>query len=202
MRRGLKATMVGGVLAAMVGGAGYGAYNILTALHDSSGGGTGAASVKTGPPSAGEVEDVSAKFLAAWAKGDAATAASYTNNAADARQLLTAYGTSAHITRTDLTPGARSGDSVPFSVRATVSYGGTSKILAYESRLAVVRGVTTGRALVDWQPSVVHPALQKGDTLVTGEATASPIEAVDRHGVVGGIPVPGPGPGRVARQVR
>ncbi|MCW7943247.1 penicillin-binding protein [Streptomyces hygroscopicus] len=184
MRKGIKAGVVGGVFAVVVGGAGYGAYNILSALHDSSTGGTGAASVKTGPPSASEVEETGHKFLAAWEKGDAATAASYTNNAAAAEQLLTAYGTSAHITGAHITPGARSGDSVPFTVRATVSYGGQSKSLAYAGRLNVVRGVTTGRALVDWQPSVVHPALEKGDTLLTGEATAAPIEAVDRHGVV------------------
>ncbi|MFF3911191.1 penicillin-binding transpeptidase domain-containing protein [Streptomyces sp. NPDC001848] len=184
MRKGVKAVIVGGVFTVMVGGAGYGAYNVLSALHESSGGGAGAAQVKTGPPSADEVKDATGKFFAAWEKGDAATAASYTNNAGDAGQLLSAYGSSAHITGVQITPGAPSGDTVPFSVKATVSYGGKSKPLAYDSRLTVVRGVTTGRALVDWQPSVVHPALQKGDTLVTGEAKAPPIEAVDRNGTV------------------
>ncbi len=71
-----------------------------------------------------------------------------------------------------------------YSVKATVSYGGKSEPLAYGSELTVVRGVTTGRALVDWQPSVVHPALEKGDTLVTGEAKVPPIEAVDRNNTV------------------
>ena len=73
---------------------------------------------------------------------------------------------------------------MPFSVKATVSYEGKSKELSYKSRLTVVRGKTTGRALVDWQPSVVHPELKAGDTLVTGEAAAPPIEAVDRDGKV------------------
>ncbi|MGV9244522.1 penicillin-binding transpeptidase domain-containing protein [Streptomyces sp. NPDC003710] len=185
MRKGARAAIVGGVFVVMLGGAGYGAYNVLSALHGSSGSGGGApAAVKTGPPSADEVKEASAKFLAAWAKGDASTAASYTNNAQAAGQLLAAYGGAAHLTAVHITPGARSGDSVPFSVKATVSYGGTSKPLAYDSRLTVVRGMTTGRALVDWQPSVVYPSLEKGDTLVTGEAKVPPIEAVDRDGVV------------------
>ncbi|POX47001.1 penicillin-binding transpeptidase domain-containing protein [Streptomyces sp. Ru72] len=185
MRKGVKVVIVGGVFAVMVGGAGYGAYNVLSALNESSGGGSqGAAQVKSGPPSADEVKEATGKFFAAWEKGDAATAASYTNNAEAAGQLLTAYGSSAHITGVHITPGAPSGDTLPFSVKATVSYEGKSKPLAYDSRLTVVRGVTTGRALVDWQPSVVHPALQKGDTLVTGEAKAPPIEAVDRNGAV------------------
>ncbi|MGW9023655.1 penicillin-binding transpeptidase domain-containing protein [Streptomyces sp. NPDC055722] len=185
MRKGVKAAIVGGVFAVMVGGAGYGAYNVLHALHTSTASNAGGpAPVKTGPPSASEVKEASAKFLAAWAKGDAATAASLTNNAAAAVVLLTAYGTSAHITKAHITAGTPSGDSVPFSVKATVSFAGKSKPLGYKSELTVVRGKTTGRALVDWQPSVVHPDLEQGDTLVTGEAKVPPIEAVDRNGVV------------------
>ncbi|MFE9096590.1 penicillin-binding transpeptidase domain-containing protein [Streptomyces sp. NPDC007264] len=184
MRKGVKAAIVGGVVAVMVGGAGYGAYNLLTALDGAADGAGGPGPVKTGPPSASEVEEASATFLAAWAKGDVATAASYTNNAGAAQQLLTAYGSDAHISGAHITAGARKGRSVPFSVKATVSYGGRSRPLAYDSTLTVVRGLTTGRALVDWQPSVVHPSLRKGDTLVTGEAAAPPVEAVDRHGAV------------------
>lgn len=48
----------------------------------------------------------------------------------------------------------------------------------------MVRGKTTGRALVDWEPSVVHPQLKTGDTLVTGESANPEIEAVDRNGAV------------------
>ncbi|MEU6655377.1 penicillin-binding transpeptidase domain-containing protein [Streptomyces sp. NPDC046900] len=185
MRKGVKTAIVGGVFAVMVGGAGYGAYNVLHALHTNTASNAGGpAPVKTGPPSASEVKEASAKFLAAWAKGDAATAASLTNNAAAAEVLLTAYGTSAHITKAHITAGTPSGDSVPFSVKATVSSAGKSKPLDYKSELTVVRGETTGRALVDWQPSVVHPDLEQGDTLVTGEAKVPPIEAVDRNGVV------------------
>ncbi|CAM5719994.1 Penicillin-binding protein OS=Streptomyces glaucescens OX=1907 GN=SGLAU_14375 PE=3 SV=1 [Streptomyces glaucescens] len=37
---------------------------------------------------------------------------------------------------------------------------------------------------MDWKPSVVHPALKEGDTLVTEESASPPIEAVDRDGTV------------------
>ncbi|WP_340378295.1 penicillin-binding transpeptidase domain-containing protein [Streptomyces sp. SS7] len=184
MRKGAKAAIVGSVFVVMVGGAGYGAFNIVNALSGDAGGG-GPAPVRTGPPSSGEVKDTSTKFFAAWEKGEAAAAAALTNNAEKAEPLLTAYGGTAHIGGVKITPGAATGDTVPFSVRATVSYEGRSKPLAYKSELTVVRGVTTGKALVDWQPSVVHPQLKDmDDTLVTGDASAPPIEAVDRGGKV------------------
>ncbi|MFF6803454.1 penicillin-binding transpeptidase domain-containing protein [Streptomyces sp. NPDC012616] len=189
MRKGAKAAIVGSVFAVMVGGAGYGAFNVVSALSDTGGsGGPGGAepvAVKSGPPSDSEVKDTSAAFFAAWEKGQASAAADLTNNAAKAEPLLTSYGQAAHITGVKITPGRTAGDSVPFSVRATVSFGGKSKPLAYRSRLTVVRGVTTGKALVDWQPSVVHPALKNmDDTLVTGDSSAPSIEAVDRDGKV------------------
>jgi hypothetical protein len=183
MRGGVKGVVIGGVCAAMLGGAGYGAYNILSALSGDGTTGGESASVKSGPPGGDEVKDTTAKFFAAWEKGDAPTAASYTNYPGAAQQLLTAYG-DAHITGVHITPGAATGTSVPFTVKATVSYGGTSKPLAYESRLTVVRGETTHRPLVDWKPSVVHPRLRTGDTLVTDASAAAPIQAVGRDGTV------------------
>jgi hypothetical protein len=184
MRKGVKGAIVGSVFAVMVGGAGYGAFNIVSALSGDGGGAGGTETVKTGPPSEDEVAETTRKFLAAWEKGQGRTAASYTNNAGVAGPLLTAFGEDAHLTDVKITPGAAKGATVPFEVRATVSYDGKSKPLAYDSRLTVVRGVTTGRALVDWKPSVVHPALKDGDTLVTEEAASPPIEAVDRSGAV------------------
>ncbi|MFF3938894.1 penicillin-binding transpeptidase domain-containing protein [Streptomyces phaeofaciens] len=187
MRKGAKAAMVGSVFAVMVGGAGYGAFNLVDALNGGGGeaGGSGPAPVRTGPPSAAEVKETSADFLAAWQKGEAASAAALTNNAEKAGPLLTSYGQAAHITGVKITPGAATGATVPFTVKATVSYDGKSQPLSYRSALTVVRGVTTGKALVDWQPSVVHPELTgMDDTLVTGESSAPPIEAVDRNGKV------------------
>ncbi|RZU15218.1 penicillin-binding transpeptidase domain-containing protein [Streptomyces sp. BK239] len=189
MHKGAKTAIVGSVLAVMVGGAGYGAFNILNALNSDGGGTAGAngpVSVKkSGPPDASEVADTTAAFFAAWEKGQAAAAAALTNNDQKAEPLLAAYGGAAHITGVRITPGRASGTTVPFSVAATVSYEGKSKPLAYKSSLKVVRGLTTGKALVDWQPSLVHPGLKEmDDTLVTGESAAPPIEAVDRDGKV------------------
>lgn len=185
MRRGVKVTLVGGVFAVMVGGAGYGAYNLVNGV--TGGGGSSASgpeAVKTGPPTSGEIGETTEKFFAAWAKGDAEQASRYTNNAEVASQVLTGYREDAHLTKVKITPGRAAGTTVPFSVEATVSYKGKTKPFAYESELTVVRGKTSGSALVDWYPSVVHPDLKRGDTLATGEAAAPPIQAVDRHGTV------------------
>ncbi|WP_251093743.1 penicillin-binding transpeptidase domain-containing protein [Streptomyces sp. Caat 7-52] len=180
MRNGVKATVIGGVCVTLLGGAGYGVYNFASASSSDG----GAAAVKTGPPDDSEVKEATGAFFAAWEKGDAATAASYTNYPEAARELLTAYGDAAHIGEVRITPGRATGDTVPFTVRAAVSYHGTSHPLTYRSTLTVVRGETSHRALVDWQPSVVHPRLRKGDTLTTGESAAPEIEAVDRYGKV------------------
>ncbi|KOV93938.1 penicillin-binding transpeptidase domain-containing protein [Streptomyces sp. NRRL B-3648] len=183
MRKGVKAGVIAGVCVTLLGGAGYGLYNVASALNGDGGPG-GAAPVRTGPPSGSEVKEATGAFFAAWQKGDAATAASYTNFPESARQLLTAYSGDAHIGKVRITPGPATGDTVPFTVRATVSYHGASRPLSYRSTLTVVRGETSHRALVDWQPSVVHPRLRKGDTLTTGESAAPEIEPVDRDGRV------------------
>ncbi|GGX82917.1 penicillin-binding transpeptidase domain-containing protein [Streptomyces minutiscleroticus] len=182
MRKGVKGAIVGGVFAAMVGTAGYGAYNIVSAVDG--GGSAGPAPVRTGPPTSAEIKETSEKFLAAWAAGEAGTAAGYTNDAERARQLLTGYGEDAHVTEARITPGRPVGATVPYEVSATVSYEGASKPLKYDGELTVVRGETTGKALVDWRPGVVYPGLEEGDTLVTGEAASPPVEAVDRNGTV------------------
>ncbi|GAA3499949.1 penicillin-binding transpeptidase domain-containing protein [Streptomyces prasinosporus] len=185
MGRGVKVAVVGGVFAAMVGGAGYGVHTIVSAVSGDGGSGAGASETKkAGPPDGAEVAETTGKFFAAWEKGRADEAAAYTDDAQDAGALLTAYGDQAHIGDVRITPGKAAGTTVPFTVRATVSHDGKSEPLAYESELTVVRGRTTGRALVDWEPSVVHPKLREGDTLVTGESAQPPIEAVDRDGTV------------------
>ncbi|WP_447039244.1 penicillin-binding transpeptidase domain-containing protein [Streptomyces sp. DSM 118878] len=186
MRRGAKVALVGGVFAVMVGGAGYGTYNLVNGL--SGGGGSAAGSdgteVRTGPLSDAEVRETSKRFLAAWAEGDARQAADYTNNAEAAARALTGYREDAHLTKVRLTPKRAAGERVPFAVSATVSYAGKSKPLAYDSELTVVRGKASGRALVDWRASVLHPFLEKGDSLATGEAPDPPVQAVDRAGTV------------------
>ncbi|CAL9538098.1 penicillin-binding transpeptidase domain-containing protein [Streptomyces sp. Tu 3180] len=184
MGRGVKAAVIGGVFAVMVGGAGYGAYNLVSAVSGDGGGGAGESVPKSGPPDRDEVTETAGKFFAAWEKGRAAEAASYTDDAQDAGALLTAYGDEAHIGDVRITPGKAVGTTVAFTVKATVTHDGRSEPLAYRSELTVVRGKTTGRALVGWEPSVVHPGLRDGDTLVTGESAQPPVEAVDRDGTV------------------
>jgi hypothetical protein len=183
MAKGVKVAVVSTVFAVMVGGAGYGAYNFVSAMSDDGSGGVGEAK-RSGPPTADEIAKTSKDFFAAWEKGDAASAAAFTNNNTAAEVLLAAYGADAHIGDVDITPGKATGATVPYSVKATVSYDGKSKPLAYQSKLTVVRGVTTGKALVDWQPSVVYPKLQRDDRLVTGESASPSIEAVARDGSV------------------
>ncbi|WP_156727011.1 penicillin-binding transpeptidase domain-containing protein [Streptomyces apocyni] len=183
MRNGAKHALIGGVFAVMVGGAGYGAWNLVS---DTTGSGTDntasdkPAASRTGPPSGDEVRETAEKFLAAWAKGEAAEAADYTNNRPDANTAIADYASETHITKVKLTSGEAVGAKVPFSVEATVSYEGKSKPLAYEGELTVVRGETTKRPLVDWAPSVIHPELGEDDTLRLGEASSPEIKAVDR----------------------
>ncbi|WP_345115718.1 penicillin-binding transpeptidase domain-containing protein [Streptomyces drozdowiczii] len=189
MRSGAKVGIVGGVFALVLGGVGYGAYNILDGLGDSGvGGGTSTAAdsseIKTGPVTEEEIADTSKKFLAAWAEGDATVAAALTNNKGDAEPALAGYSDTAHVTKAVITPGAATGSTVPYTVKATVSYKGTSKPWSYASKLTVVRGLTTGRPLVDWEPAVLHPDLAKGESLETGESSTASIEALDRNGQV------------------
>lgn len=189
MRSGAKVAVIGGVFAVVVGGVGYGAYNILDGLGDSGVGDgsdtkTTSAEVRTGPVTKDEIDETSKKFLAAWANGDAATAGQLTNNDAEARPAVAGYSESAHVTKAVITPGPAVGSKVPYTVKATVSYKGKTKPWSYASELTVVRGLTTGHALVDWKPAVIHPDLADGESLETGEASTASIEAVDRNGKV------------------
>ncbi|WP_406451031.1 penicillin-binding transpeptidase domain-containing protein [Streptomyces sp. NBC_00876] len=189
MRSGAKIGIVGGVFAVVIGGVGYGAYNILDGLGDSGVGGGGdgkttSTEVKTGPVTKAETADTSKKFLAAWAKGDAEVAAQLTNNKGEAEPALVGYSDTVHVTRAVITPGPAIGSKVPYTVKATVSFEGKTKAWSYASELTVVRGLTTGHPLVDWLPSVIHPDLGKGESLETGESKTASIEAVDRNGNV------------------
>jgi hypothetical protein len=187
-RRKTKPAVVGGLIAVVVGGAGLGAY----ALYG--GGAAGdpqstsasadqkARQIPSGPLSATEVTATARTFLTAWQQGRVTRAAAATNDTAAATTLLTGYTKDAHLKDVTLTAGTRTGDKVPFSVKATVSYKGTEKPLTYDSALTVVRDTADGKPRVDWHASVVHPDLQDGDTLVTGESGTPPIKAFDRDG--------------------
>ncbi|MGA5322675.1 penicillin-binding transpeptidase domain-containing protein [Streptomyces seoulensis] len=179
-----KPAVLGGMIALVVGGAGFGLY----ALY---GGGASAdeastlsdhKSVQTGPPSALEIKTVTSRFLTAWQQGHVTEAAAATDDAKAATALLTGYSKDARLKDVTLTAGRATGAKVPFSVKATVSYQGVSKPLAYTSSLTVVRRASDGAALVGWRPAVVHPELKDGDTLVTGASGTPPVKALDRAG--------------------
>ncbi|TWV37160.1 penicillin-binding protein [Streptomyces misionensis] len=177
-----------GVVGAVVALAVCGAALTVYAVYDggsAAGAPTSTASerhVKTGPPSAAEVHTVATRFLGSWQRGEVADAAAATDDPSAAGALLTGYSKDAHLKDVTLTPGPAKGAKVPFSVKATVSYKGVDKPLAYDSSLTVVRRAADGKPLVGWHASVVHPDLKDGDTLVTGNAGTPPVKALDRNG--------------------
>lgn len=185
-RKTNRPAVIGGMIAVVVGGAGFAVYAVY-------GGGAAAEDrtsavadqkpkVKTGPLSATEVNTAAQTFLTSWQSGKVAQAAAVTDDTEAAVKLLTGYTKDAHLKGVTLTPGTRTGAKVPFSVKATVSYKGTSKPLTYDSSLTVVRDTATGKPQVGWHSAVVHPDLKDGDTLVTGESGTPPIKALDRDG--------------------
>ncbi|MFI1255698.1 penicillin-binding transpeptidase domain-containing protein [Streptomyces netropsis] len=183
MRKGAKIA-VGGVAVAMVGAAGLGAYNLVDAVADGAGTKNEAAPVRTGPPTGDEVDKAAHDFLAAWAAGDTEHAATLTDNASAASAALTGYRESAHVEWVTLEPGTATGAKVPFTVSAEITYGKQHSTWKYASSLDVVRGRTSGKALVDWQPTVVHPELRAGGTLRTDAVRAPEVTALDRDGAV------------------
>ncbi|MBT2420636.1 penicillin-binding protein [Streptomyces sp. ISL-22] len=189
-RRKTNPAVLGGMIAVVIGGAGFGVYALYgggAAAEDrtqtaASSADDKAKKVRTGPLSAKEVTSAAETFLTAWQQGKVTEAATATDDAKAARTLLTGYTKDAHIKDVTLTAGTRTGDKVPFSVTATVSYKGISKPLAYDSALTVVRRAEDGKPLVEWHSAVVHPDLKDGDRLVTGESGTPPVKALDRDG--------------------
>ncbi|MFE9256231.1 penicillin-binding transpeptidase domain-containing protein [Streptomyces sp. NPDC006879] len=180
MRGAVKGLIVGGVFATMVAGAGYGVSTLLDEEVGNRAGGV--ARERSGAPSKSEVSEAASEFLAAWSRLDGHAAASLTNNPVAAQSAVTGFRDRAHVTKAAITPGEPTGTKVPFTVRAEVSFEGKTKPWSYESSLVVVRGKTTGRPLVDWQPDVLHPQLKEGESLRAGQPTQPPVMAVDRNG--------------------
>ncbi|MFJ1568052.1 penicillin-binding transpeptidase domain-containing protein [Streptomyces erythrochromogenes] len=183
MNGAAKGAVIGGVFLAMLGGAGYGVYTLVGDSGDGSGSDTGVQSGKeSGPVGEKEAAQTAKAFLAAWASGDERGAADLTNNAAAAQTAVGEFKSKAYVSKAVITPGEANGDTVPFKVEAEITYEGTTKPLAYDSQLTVVRGLTSGKPLVDWQPSVIHPQLQKDEKLRAGAPANPPVKAVDRNG--------------------
>ncbi|MEU1199510.1 penicillin-binding transpeptidase domain-containing protein [Streptomyces sp. NPDC005813] len=182
-RKTKQPAVLGGAIAVVAIGGAFGVYSLYGgAAADEGSSATTRKAVKTGPLSAAEVHTASTAFLTAWQSGDVAKAAAATDDSASAATTLTGYAKEAHITGVTLTGGTRTGAAVPFSVKATITYKGKSKPLSYESKLTVVRRAKDGVPLVGWASSVVHPDLQDGDRLVTGESGTPPVRALDREG--------------------
>lgn len=178
MRSGVKTAFVGGVFVLVVGGVGFAGYETLNGDSDAASPDASGA----GEVTAEEVERTSRDFLAAWARGDTDAAGTLTDDPAAAAKALRGFREAGHVENAVVTPGVASGATVPYTVKATISFEGHEKELAYASELTVVRGKTSGRALVDWRPAVLHPKMIKGATLRTGKAKTSSIQALDREG--------------------
>ncbi|MFG1809124.1 penicillin-binding transpeptidase domain-containing protein [Streptomyces sp. NPDC049040] len=196
MARGVKTGIIGAVFTGMLGVAVYGAYNIYTGLDGESSGTKPAATTlrDDSPLSAKDVSRTAGDFLAAWSAGDLTKAAGLTDSVQTATAALNAYKTEASIgkvtatpipsdTATDSTAAAGTSTmSVPFTVKATISYQNLPpKVWTYTSTLTVGRN-TVGDASVKWAPNVLEPDLKDGQSLVTGLATAPQLDLVDRHG--------------------
>ncbi|MEV7544017.1 penicillin-binding transpeptidase domain-containing protein [Streptomyces sp. NPDC089915] len=191
MNGAAKGAIVGGVFLAMAGGAAYGVVTLVGDGGDAGGGpggngagknGSATAQKTTGPVTDRETAQVAKDFLAAWAAGDASTAAALTNNAQAAQPAVADFKAKALVSKAVITPGTPNGATVPFKVEAEIAHDGTATPFAYDSQLTVVRGASSGKPLVDWQPSVIHPQLQKDERLRAGTPASPPVKAVDRNG--------------------
>ncbi|MCD2466363.1 penicillin-binding protein [Streptomyces sp. MBT42] len=185
MRSGAKVAVVGGVFVVVAGGVGYGGYNLWNGVMggETSPRSNSAQAPRTGPVTDEEVTTAARDFLAAWAAGEPEKAGQLTNDPVAAGPAVAAYHDGARVSEAVITPGTPTGTTVPFTVKAVITYENVSKPWSYTSRLTVVRGQTTGRALVKWTPSVLHPKLlTAGATLRTGVAKTAPVKAVDRDG--------------------
>ncbi|ALO08974.1 Putative penicillin-binding protein [Streptomyces venezuelae] len=185
MRSGAKTAIVGGVFLVVAGGVGYGGLNLYNGI---TGGNTSPETragdgPRTGPVTGDEVTSTAREFLAAWAAGEPEKAGQLTNDPVTAGPAVAAYRDGASVSEATITPGTPVGAKVPFTVKATITYKDVSKPWSYTSELTVVRGQTTGRPLVKWAPSVLHPKLLTADATVrTGVAKAASVKAVDRNG--------------------
>ncbi|WP_149179131.1 penicillin-binding transpeptidase domain-containing protein [Streptomyces sp. TRM49041] len=184
MRSGTKVAIVGGVFAVAVGGVGYGAINVWNGLTGGQTTTTSASGTprRTGPVTAEEVDATTKGFLAAWAEGDPAKAAQFTNAPTSAQGALAGYLTETHVGGMKAKAGTATGATVPFTVSAVVSYDGERVPWTYSSELTVVRGLTTGQPRVDWKSTVLHPQLKDGEVLKVTASGAPAIKALDRAG--------------------
>ncbi|WP_051741042.1 penicillin-binding transpeptidase domain-containing protein [Kitasatospora sp. MBT66] len=187
-------TAVGGVFAALLAVGGYGLYNIVTAVQGgSSNGGSGggaqasesAAKTPQAPPTTEEAAAVATDFLAAWGRGDVTAASALTDRPETARTALAAFQenvparTLALAATGPATTGTNGEPVVGF--RAKAEFEGATGAWEYDSTLGVVRG-GSGKAVVHWAPTVLHPRLAQGGTIAV-KALPDPVsKPTDRNG--------------------
>ncbi|MFG3259520.1 penicillin-binding transpeptidase domain-containing protein [Streptomyces sp. NPDC048172] len=195
MRDSQKMAVIGGVAAAVVGLTGVGVYALVGSDSDEGGEdktkGSVAApddgkgpdgEIKKGPPSSAEVRTTAKGFLSAWSAGDVKKAARLTDDTAQAAKELKGLRTQGRFAKVVTAPRSAKGPKVPYAVTAQIAYKGKKATLNYGSQLEVVRDKKTGKAVVGWKSSVLHPKLKDGQAVKTDEAGTPPINAVDRSG--------------------
>ncbi|GAA1178532.1 hypothetical protein F4556_007289 [Kitasatospora gansuensis] len=182
---------IAAVTAAMFAGGGYAAYALVS---DVAGG-----SAPKGPkaekvlavvaeaPSAEVAAQGASAFLAAWAKGDYEEAGRHTDKPEAAIVALTKFRDTLKPTLVGLTPGGpaasgtSAGTAVPLSFHAKVELTGAASAWQYDGTVAMVK-LNDGRAVVHWEPSVVHPKLDGTKVLAVQPISAAPSQVVDRKG--------------------
>ena len=194
MRDSQKLAVIGGAAAVVIGATSFGVYAVVksddgdkdkgsvAASNDEEDGTTSSGEVKKGPPSANEVRTTSENFLKAWNEGETKEAAALTDDSKAAAKALHGFRESGGMQDVRLTPQDASKTKVPFGVSGKLQYGDEGTSWSYKSQLEVERDKKTGKAVVDWHPSVIHPKLEKGQSIKTDKSGNPPIKAVDRDG--------------------
>ncbi|MBB4947292.1 hypothetical protein F4556_002827 [Kitasatospora gansuensis] len=195
------------VCTALVGVAGFGAYNVYDAMTGNEAKTPKVRTVVAEAPSADLAAAGAKAFLEAWAKGDLEAAGALTDKPDTAIAALKAFKDKVNPSAVTLTPGgtpaaspspsasasasakaspsasasAPVGTEVPLSFRAKVEFAGTANAWNYEGRLGLVK-MSDGKAAVHWTPGVVHPKLDTGESIAVKPVFAEPTMVLDRNG--------------------
>ncbi|MFI0719002.1 penicillin-binding transpeptidase domain-containing protein [Streptomyces sp. NPDC021224] len=184
---GAKAGILGTVLVVMLSVAGYGAYNIYDGLNGDKGGGSSkdrTVADTAAPVAPADITKTAAAFLAAWSAGDVKKAAILTDSLQTSTAAMTSLIQDAKVSKVTATPQPLNGTTVPFTVKATVTYANLPpKEWDYSSQLTVDRNLS-GQPVVKWTPDVLVPGVQANQSIITGQATSPQLDLVDRHGKV------------------
>ncbi|MFG2824856.1 penicillin-binding transpeptidase domain-containing protein [Kitasatospora sp. NPDC048365] len=194
MHKGAKIG-IAGVATAMLAVGGYGAYNIASALTDSSDRAAAAKprTVVAEPPTAEQAAGAAKDFLDAWAKGDVMAAGRLTDAPDAATVALTAFQDKVKPSAVHLTAGGPTGSpapsasagaaptGLPLSFKASMEFAESGTPWAYDGVLGLVK-MSDGKAAVHWTPAVIHPHLGAGETIAVKPVFGTPAGITDRKG--------------------